>query len=740
MIGNIFRICKSLVAIPVLLIIALLPFSSQILASSQFSSPVATSQLSPENTVILANKVDARFCRDYSILLKNLRLEWIILDSLMVPDAVKNKNIIIIGRLDATYTGEIMREVMTSEEIEAVHSTSTGQMVLEKMSPWDEDKRVYICIGAIPILTRDAAEDGIRSIIERSPPASAWIRNRFDAVLDEKIHEYVEQLRFSWDDQELPLAELTMDVGANRRRSISSQQAQEDVERLFYLFSHGYSGYAFFNENGEFEKAKARIEQELSYQSQWSVQSFSRLLYDNLSFITDCHLRIGDYQYADHYDFWYDTKLQLAIVDQGYQLRIEGTDYIIASVSDQDPEEFVFPSLNNQGEPIYRLGILSKTEPAPLSIEAENDTEKRNFEVELHRSDFDYYSSDIFREDEIGGIPVIRVRSFGDPNADALSEFVETASTHKGEPVIIIDARGNGGGNEAWPISWIQGLTGEYAKSIFIFSELRNITTMAGRANVFAYLSDRYPHMDNFRVELKQHTNIAEAFERGAEQPYWFSPEFQEMTLIENDTTVIIIMNGKVASAGEGLIMRASRAENVVLVGENTMGALAFGNAGFHKLPNSRLMINLPINFGLFPDTEFREEKGLSPDFWVPAADAVNYAVAAVRNGTIMTCQPLSPAILDTEFIPENPNSRNQRDRLITALLIAAYAAAASIWAYFMRRKPRIIVMVGAVWLIFSIVWLFTDRGAIGFGFLLAGIICLTWGGTNLIKVRKRSQ
>jgi len=38
-------------------------------------------------------------------------------------------------------------------------------------------------------------------------------------------------------------------------------------------------------------------------------------------------------------------------------------------------------------------------------------------------------------------------------------------------------------------------------------------------------------------------------------------------------------------------------------------------------------------------DLEFREEKGFFPDLWIPAEDAVNYAVAAVRKGTITTAQ-----------------------------------------------------------------------------------------------------
>jgi hypothetical protein len=261
-------------------------------------------------------------------------------------------------------------------------------------------------------------------------------------------------------------------------------------------------------------------------------------LYENLSFITDCHLKIGDYRYAGHYDFWYDTKLPLTLMSEGYQFTVEDTQYLVKSVDGQDPEEFAFPSLNVQGEPIYRLGKLSKDEPSPLSLVAVKGLEEFSFRMELQHSDFDYYSNDVFREDKIGGIPVIRVRSFADPNADVLSEFVETAAAHKVEPVNIVDARGNSGGNEAWPISWIQGLTGERAESIFIFSELKSKTTMAGRANVFTYLSDLYPHMDNFKMDAERYTNLAEAFENGADQPYWVGPNFPEISLIENDTTV----------------------------------------------------------------------------------------------------------------------------------------------------------------------------------------------------------
>ena len=692
--------------------------------------------MTPENTVILANQTDARFSQDFSWLLRQLRLEWVILDGPVLPESVKDKNLILIGHPDAAYSGEIISEILTAEEIDTLRTATDHPVVIEKESPWAEGRTVYICSGADMLLTRNAAEEAARAIIAAAPPASDWIQTTFDAELDEGVRDYVDQLLFEWDDEELPLADLTMDVGIKLRGSISAQQAAEDVERLFYLFSHGYSGYAFFNQHGEFEQARERILQELSSESSWSSNAFASLLHDHLSFIVDCHMKIGDFQFASHQDFWYDTRLELTLESGGYQFAADGTAYTVVSINGADPAPFILPSLNQQGEPIYRLGLLSSAEPAPLLLTAANETGERQFEIELQRSNFNYYSEDIFREDIIGGIPVVRVRSFSDSYADALNQFVRTASSHRGEPVIIVDIRGNHGGNERWPISWIQGLTGERAESVFIFSELTSKTTMASRANVFAYLYDRNPKVTVYRDDAERHANIAEAFESGERQPDWVGPNYPLVPLIPNDTTVILVINGSVASAGEGLIMRLSQAENVVLVGENSMGCLTFGNAGAHQLPHSKLMVWLPINFGLYLDMEFREEEGLMPDLWVPAADAVNYAVAAVRQGTITTSQPLPSDMLQQDFVPESLWTRFLNPRYFG--VVALFLAGGSVWAYYMRKKPGVVAVIGVVWLAFGRVWMALEPSKpIGFGGLLAGVVCLVWGGTNLWLARR---
>ena len=701
------------------------------------SAQVLPDEPSPGDTVVLANRIDARYSQDFSVLLKSLSLEWVVVDSASVPDSVKDKNLILLGRPDAEHTGEIMRSMLTAEDLDAIRSAGDGHVVLIKSSPWAEGRTVYICTGDDLLLTRNAAEGAVRGIVASSPPASAWIRTRFDAPLEENVRETVERLRYAWDDAELPLADLIVEPGAKPLRRVSAQQAAEDVGRLFYLLSHGYSGYGYFDQQGEFDRAEARILETLATRSGWSTDELARLIREQLSFVTDCHLNIGDIRYAGHHDFWYDTTLEVVPGDSGYDATIDGARHTLAMVNGQDPESYLYPSLNAQGEPVYRLGALSKPEPAPLALAAvDSNNQQRQIEIPLQRSDFVYYSDDRFREDTVGGIPIIRIRSFADEPTDPVTRFVETAGAHSDAPVVVVDIRGNGGGNEAWPNRWVQALTGASPRSVFVFGELNSKTTMAGRANLFAQLQDQVPDSTFFRQELARFTSSAQAFEEGSRQPGWTGPVYPRLPLIANDTTVVIVMNGLVASAGEGMVMRASQAENVVLVGENSMGCLHFGNVSSHQLPHSRLPVRMPINAGLFPDMAFREGVGIAPDLWVPAADAVNYAVAAVRAGTITTQQPLSAGTLQQRFIPEGTWAGFKKDTIISWLVIVAPTVAGAVWAYFLRKRPRIVAGTGIVWLIISVAWISMER-PLGFGFLSVGGLCLLWGGINFLRARK---
>jgi drug/metabolite transporter (DMT)-like permease len=124
------------------------------------------------------------------------------------------------------------------------------------------------------------------------------------------------------------------------------------------------------------------------------------------------------------------------------------------------------------------------------------------------------------------------------------------------------------------------------------------------------------------------------------------------------------------------------------------------------------------------------------PDLWVPAADAVNFGVAAVRRGTITTSQPLPPAMLQQDFVPESPWTRFLNPHY--AGVVALFSVSSSVCAYFMRKKPRIVALIGIVWLVFGRIWMVMEpQKPIGFGALLGGVACLVWAGTNLWLARR---
>jgi len=701
---------------------------------------IALDNVLPENTIIIANEMDARFSKDFSVLLKLLRVEWVILDNATAPDAIRDKNLVLIGYPDSPYTGELIQQLLTVEEIYTIQSTSDHPIILEKDNPWKNERIIYICSGADFITRRNAAEKVLRHIIASAPPPSDWIRNTYEAELDANLRQTVSQLQYKWEDAELPLQELTLDVRAKFPTWISVEEAEEDVERLFYLFSHSYSGYAFFNQRGNFKAAQQHILQELSSQPSWSRNALSRLLYKHLNFIVDCHLTIGQHQYAKHQDFWYDTQLEIIPGNDSYQFVKNQKIYTVQSINDGDPAPYILPSLNQEGEPVYRLGILSLEKPAPLFLSAINEGKEQRFKIKLRRSDFLYYSEDIFREDIVGGIPVVRIRSFGDYYSDKLSEFIQTATKYRDEAVIIVDVRGNGGGNEHWPVSWIQQLTGRRVEAVFAYSELESKTSMVGRLNAFNYWYHK-KNVQAYSDEVGEFTGIVKAFESGIRQPSWTAPLYPKLPLIPNDTTVIVVTNRLVASAGEGLVMRISQVENVMVVGENTQGCLTFGNNSAHRLPNSGLMIWMPINFGLFPDQIFREEVGLPPDLWVPAADAVNYTVAALRKGTITTAQPLPQSTLEQPYTSENHWTRLMPGDTQSGLMIALYAVAAMIWAYFNRKKTWLLLGIGVAGLVASWYMIYQRHKLIlGSGLLSAGIVYLIWAILSLWSAYRSSK
>jgi hypothetical protein len=530
-------------------------------------------------------------------------------------------------------------------------------------------------------------EDGVAS--------GDWANRTISRVPPEEVIDAVSRLQHVPDEEELPIGALEMELDPRMPPFVSKAEAAEDVERLFYLLENGYSGYGYFANVGSFDEAKADILRELRLQPVWNGEELSRLLHEHLGFLRDRHLDIGGRKYGGHLDFWCDTDIELREESGEYSFTSDGVDYTVVYINGESPDGYLFPSLNANGDAVFRMGVLSYSSPQPLELVARSGPETRQWRIKLTRSQPRY--SSVFEETRVGGVPVVRIRSFGDHPKEYIDAFLASASRYRGEPCLIVDIRGNGGGNEAWPRQWVTRFTGHQPDRMQVFTELISETAMIGCANSYAMALHNVPELEEqgYGAKVEEFRGYAESLEDKGILAYWWPYDVPGPQEIPSNTTLIVLVDANVYSSGEGFISYLHQVENVVLVGENSGGALTYGQMSHHRLPNSKILVGLPTSLNVFVDLEYREEKGFFPDLWVPAEDALNYAVAAVRRGTISTSQAYREEIMEVALIPEEPPIRDKVFALLPILTAVIYGV---VPVYFNRkRRAYFFILCGIV-------------------------------------------
>jgi hypothetical protein len=526
---------------------------------------------------------------------------------------------------------------------------------------------------------------------------------------------------------ELSAEALRLDPSERPPRSISSADAAMDVERFFYLLEHGYCGYGYFGRRGSFDAARAAILQDLDAGERWSPEELVERIRHHLGFIVDCHLKLDRVTFAGHDDFWF---AQNSVVPGQKVVSVNGT----------DPEAFLFDSLDEKGRAVTILGTLALSEPEPLRVETQEDGVVSAQSRRLHQSE--YKGSELFRYFRLGGIPVVRIRTFSDHHTEQIDGFLQTADELRGEPCVIVDIRGNGGGNTRWPKEWIRRLTGQAPDLNQVLSELVSRTALVGQANYLAWLAAGPGSAISEQLERQREELYAEVerFDSQGARPYWGTAYVPPKQPIANETTIVVIIDRAVASSGEGLISYLqNQVENVVLVGENTRGALCFGHVTAHRLPHSKLIAFLPVKLNVPLDLEWREQHGFDPDYWVPAADALNRAVAAIRAGTIPTVKPLSQAVLETEFVPERLPIFTRAEvrrylQIVAVILVGLVVGIAN-----RKRGAALFVLLAAGLSVAGLVGFDGNPAARALALLLA-LVNATVAGDKLWRSRRRQE
>jgi hypothetical protein len=557
----------------------------------------------------------------------------------------------------------------------------------------ESTKQQLLVISMILILSLPA----VKTVYGQQGESNSGEREQGELIFSPPylVEHTVSEMQHDPGEEEILFDALKIEMRFREPLFLTKKAAKDDVERLFYLLENGYAGYGYFDDWGDYPKAKENILMVLDEKTLLRSSELSDIIHDNLGFLHDCHLSIGDHDYGEHYDFWFDKDHELRENEQGYSFVHDGEKYVVLSINGETPDSFIFPSLNLDGEKVSRIGLLSPIPPTPLDVTAENTGGPIHLELELVKSQ--PTRGNLFTENIVGGVPVIRIGSFSDHNIEYVDQFLECASKYKDEPCLVVDIRGNGGGNTAYAKQWVTRYTGNTPGSIQIYSELVSETSMMGRSNYFSYLLHNYPELEDqgYLQKADLFRSYSEQVEEKDMNAHWSSYNVPAPKMIPCNKTLIVLVDQDVGSAAEGFLCYLQQVDNVVLVGENSGGAVTYGQMTMHMLPNSRLSVWLPISLNVFTDLVYREEMGFYPDYWVPAEDAVNYVVAAVRAGSIVASESYVDQVSDVEFIPQSLPMRNIGVwDVLPFVLLLFYGG---VFVFFNRKRDWRVFFIGGI-------------------------------------------
>lgn len=369
------------------------------------------------------------------------------------------------------------------------------------------------------------------------------------------------------------------------------QQLEEDTAYLFDALYTCYGNYDRMGGRAAFDAAEQAILEECSQVDSLRAEDFQQVLLEHLSFVKDAHLQI---QHESPSPRWYpyffrETAFYL---DNGQYITADHK--TVASVDGYEDLNGLFRrSISPEGEIVYYPVVLQDTNTwdEPLTVHYTDGTTQ-----ELHSEpcDADAQMDQVLNEDQDAvpslrddnGIPVLQVNGMND-NSDWNEGFLGGAETLGNAEISILDLRYNPGGSGERIEDWMEAYAKTQVPSNSLF---RNAFTGA----------DLFPNRDRW---------------------------------VENDNLLIILTGKYTASGSEWLIDAAHNLENVLLIGENTAGAMV-GSITYAALPNSRMLIGAGPVEACIPDTNdyFEECRGFYPDLWVPTAEAEELAVKLLEQ------------------------------------------------------------------------------------------------------------
>ncbi len=419
-----------------------------------------------------------------------------------------------------------------------------------------------------------------------------------ETLMLEQIFDLDEFNKYGFKQSDLNLDYYTTNTETDYSKTITREQAKKDIEALFFLLPNTYVAYNYMGGDIKFDTARNKIMEELEQVDEINLDEFCGIIIDNMSFIYDSHFGIGNKMAYDNNEEISYIKVQMVASnylmekdDKGYFIKsFLGKKYIVSIDGDKDFIKYISPTIDINGEIKYTItklvdrNTILNQEEIYANIKYDNEKEE-NVKLQYPgETQFPQYN-DIVETTVKSDVYTIKIPLFVGDNP---YEFFKTAEEAKNYENVIIDIRGNSGGNGQYLIPWLE--------------------TYTGLNDVERYLDREILAMSTFQRRI---------------YPNWVykNTESEIDGLIPNDKNLYVVYDKNVASTGEDLLKELSAMENVVMVGTNSMGCSISGNVQIYRLPETGVFCKWGNTLWLDAEYYIPEGIGIRPDIVVNDID-----------------------------------------------------------------------------------------------------------------------
>lgn len=410
---------------------------------------------------------------------------------------------------------------------------------------------------------------------------------------------------------------------------ISFEEMQEDLETFIYIIETAYAGYEDALARGmDTNILRQKILNHFEGQDIINIEDFAKKLFETFeSYIQDYHAHIRSKN--NYYGFITPTITYFSDV---YFIKQNGEYFVYESKNpeikigekyESDSQYlFYYPS---KGDEVYRLGCLSKDKPESLKV----SVGKNSYELPLISCDVSYPDfSYVIRETEKSIYFKLTQFYFdNDEQLEALKRFSESADLCRNKDFVILDVRGNPGGDNSYEQKFMADLYKKDSKlddylPISTTSIYSPASTKALTAMIKMALDTDNPRTKKWLKKISRMEKIAE------KESVKILLTSKNKNYSQDESTfkgkIIILTDCKVASSGEDLLCDCEflfgKTNQIVQIGQNTSGCELYGNVCQYTLEKSGIKVQFSVtDFSEYPKlipNFYGEGNGLYPDIW----------------------------------------------------------------------------------------------------------------------------